>query len=199
MAVTTDGARAMRREAWRFGPLGFRERIEPILRDIVADRLGVAAGDLLPDVSFEDDLSVLSSDVTELVVAIEQVVGLHVSEAAIERVRTYGDLIDAVLDARAATGDSSPPRVLLRTVLVPGRRDRRGVVVGSVWSTPYALEMIADEARRAGSGACHVVTLPADATGGDVARIERALASLARHGVTLRIHRDLDQPGRAVA
>jgi acyl carrier protein len=199
VAVTTDGGRAVRREACRFGPLGYRERIEPILRSIVADRLGVPSDDLLPDVSFEQDLAALPSDVTELVVAIEQVVGLHLSESAIERMRTYGDLIDAVLDARAGTGDGWVPRVLLRTVLVPARRDRRGVVVRSAWSTPYALGSIVDEARRAGSGACLVVTLPGDAAGSEVAAIERAFASLARQGVTLRVHREQDVRGRAVA
>ena len=56
-----------------------------------------------------------------------------------------------------------------------------------------------DEARRAGSGACLVVTLPGDAAGSEVAAIERAFASLSRQGVTLRVHREQDARGRAVA
>ena len=73
------------------------------------------------------------------------------------------------------------------------------MVVRSAWSTPYALGSIVDEARRAGSGACLVVTLPGDAAGSEVAAIERAFASLSRQGVTLRVHREQDARGRAVA
>jgi len=44
-----------------------------------------------------------------------------------------------------------------------------------------------------------VVTLPGDAAGAEVAAIERAFASLSRQGVTLRVHREQDARGRAVA
>ncbi len=195
----TDEAPAMRREAWRFGPLGFRERIEPVIRAIVAERFGVPAHDLLPEVSFADDLGAMPADVTELVVDVERIVGVHVPEAAIDHVQTYADLVDAVADARAAMHPAAAPRLLLRTVLVPGGRSRRGIVVRSAWSTPYALRTITEEARRAGRGACLVATLPGDATGPDVDRVEHLLGGLRRHGVTVRVHREEEAAGRAVA
>lgn len=198
-AVTTEGARTLDRETWRLGPLAFRDRIEPVVRSIVAERMGVSSDDLLADVSFEQDLAAPPSDVTALVVVIEQAIGLHVSEVAIDRVRTYGDLVDVIVDARSAIDDPTPPRVLLRTVLVSGRRERRGVLVRTGWSTPYGLASIADEARHAGSGACLVVTLPDDVAVADAARIEHALSPLVARGVTLRIHRAQDARGRAVA
>lgn len=188
-----------RRESWRLGPLGFREHVEPTLRRLVADRLGVATDQLRDHVSFAEDLVAAASDVTELVVAAERLVGARVDEAAIERLRTYGDFVDAIVAARNAPEEAPPPLVSLRIVLVPARRDRRGIVVRSVWSSPYELDTVADDARRAGPGACLVVTLPADAPAPAVARVERRFAPLVPRGVTVRVHCEQPLRTRAVA
>ena len=102
------------------------EFVEPRVRRVVADRLGVSLEELAPDVSLIDDLAADSLDLVELAVEIERQFGITMPESLIDEIRTYGDVVDTVQrlsraqrDAEAAAG---------RT---PGPRPRRRVVHGS--------------------------------------------------------------------
>ena len=94
-------------------------RVEPRLRRVVADNLGVALEDLTPEVSLTDDLAADSLDVLEL--ARER----RAAEAR-------GSRALAFFWARATAADG------------------RGALERSGWLTPYVLEEIAEDARRAG-------------------------------------------------
>ena len=76
--------------------------IEPRLRGVVAERLGVGPEDLRPDVSLTDDLATDSLDLIDLGLALEAECGVVLRRRALESVRTYGDLIAAVAAARLA-------------------------------------------------------------------------------------------------
>src|SRR5438046_9486912 len=71
-------------------------RVEPWLRRVVADHLGVALEDLTPEVSLTDDLAADSLDLLELALALEDDLGLEFPQAALDRIRTYGDLLETV-------------------------------------------------------------------------------------------------------
>ena len=66
--------------------------VEPRVRRVVAEQLGVNVEELTPEVSLTDDLAADSLDLLELTLALEAEFGIVVSESALERVRTYGDL-----------------------------------------------------------------------------------------------------------
>src|SRR5207302_9721727 len=74
--------------------------IEPRLRGVVAERLGVGPEELRPDVSLTDDLAADSLDLIDLGLALEAECGVVLRRRALESVRTYGDLIAAVAAAR---------------------------------------------------------------------------------------------------
>ena len=72
------------------------EFIESHLRYLVADRLGVGDQELVPDVDLREDLAVDSLDLLELVLAVEAEFGIALPERVLDRVRRYGDLVDAI-------------------------------------------------------------------------------------------------------
>jgi acyl carrier protein len=181
------------------GPLGLREEIEPILRRIVAERLGVPATALRPDVSFAQHLAATPVDVAELVVAAERTVGGCVDGTAVDRIRTYGDLVDAIVDARLDAEAATVPHVWFHSVLVPAKRGPLGVMLRSLWSTPYEIETVLQEARRAGPGACLVIALAPTAPAETREHLERRFAPLASRGITVRVRCEWPVRARAVA
>ena len=128
-------------------------RVEPRLRRVVADHLGVALEDLTPEVSLTDDLAADSLDLLELAVALEEDLGFTVPERVLSDVRTYGDLVRATAmlapERRAADGRGSGALAFFRARVIAA--DGRGTLERSGALTPYVLEEIAENARRAGS------------------------------------------------
>src|SRR2546428_2104470 len=81
--------------------------VEPRVRRVVAEQLGVSTEELTPDVSLIDDLAADSLDLLELTLALEAEFGIVISESTLERVRTYRDLratVHALLPQRHAAG-----------------------------------------------------------------------------------------------
>src|SRR5262249_23837130 len=74
------------------------EPVEPQIRRVVAERVGVGQEELAPEVSLADDLAVDSLDMTELALALEDEFGSTVPEQMLDEVRTYQHLVDRVLD-----------------------------------------------------------------------------------------------------
>jgi len=120
-------------------------RVERRLRRVVADNLGVALEDLTPEVSLTDDLAADSLDLLELAVALEEELGFTVPERMLSDVRTYGDLVRAT--AMLARGSGAVAFFRARVIAADGR----GTLERSGALTPYVLEEIAENARRAGS------------------------------------------------
>jgi acyl carrier protein len=71
------------------------EFVEPRLRRLVAEHLGVGRGELLSTVSLRDDLAADSLDLLELTMALEEHFEIAVPELALHDVRTYGELVQA--------------------------------------------------------------------------------------------------------
>lgn len=186
-------------EPRRLGSLGWRERLEPRLRRLAAGWLGVPTEWFRPDLSLRDDLAMSARDVTELAIEMEQATGVRLSEDAVDAVDSYGDLVDRIVEARVAERPPTLPRLFVRASLTPARRDRRGVLLRSIWLTPYAVEMIVADARRAGPGARLDVVVPASAPLAVVEKVERCFREVAASGVTLRVQYDRLPHGRAVA
>jgi hypothetical protein len=143
-----------------------------------------------PDVFLRDDLAMSARDVTELAVEMERTTGVRLAEAAIDGAATYGDLVDRIVDARADDGAATVPRVFVRASLTPARRHSRGVLLRSTWLSPYAIETLRADARRAGPGAHLDLVLPASASLAVIEKIERCFECLASAGVTVRLHVD---------
>jgi hypothetical protein len=169
------------------------EGIESQVRRVVARHLGISARLLAPDVSLQDDLAGDRDAVRALVLAVERHLGVRVEARLLDEIRSYGELVAATVEAirerrvrlRQESGEATSARV--RIEAADGR-----VVDRADMLTPYALEGVCDDARRAGTGTMLRVCVVETATDEQVAQLRDRLAGLARHGVTVHVTRRAD-------
>ncbi len=167
--------------------------IEAQVRRVVARHLGISARLLGPDVSLREDLAGDRDTVRDLVLAVEQQLGVRVDARFLDEVRSYGELVAATIDAireqrtrlRQESREATTGRVRIETA--DGR-----VVERSGELTPYALEGVSDDARRAGSGTTVRISVVDTTTDEQVAQLRERLAGLERRGVTVHVGRRPD-------
>src|SRR3989442_13906556 len=161
------------------GPAG----IEPRLRGVVAERLGVGPEDLRPAVSLTDDLAADSLDLIDLGLALEAECGVVLRRRALESVRTYGDLIAAVAAARRrAARRARVAPIVARARIVPARGN--GGLERSGELTPYEIEILVADALRARPGARPQMEPSASTVYADLAALPYRPPRLARSGVS---------------
>lgn len=131
-------------------PAGYADLIEPRVRAVVADVLGVPAEALDESVSLVDDLAADSLDLAELGVALEAALGVQLADCAFDEVRTYGDLVETV--ALAGRSIPLPPDLAIRAAILAPGADPQHPVRHTGPFTPYAAQTLADEALHAGRG-----------------------------------------------
>lgn len=179
--------------------------IEPRVRALVAEGLGVDPDVLDPEVSLAGDLAADSLDVVELTVALEEAFGAPLSDAALDGVRTYGDLVAAVAAGvdeehrRHAERCSAPLMARVRVVAGPGRS--RSPLERSLPLTPYAVDLLTDDAVAAGPGARLELTVLGTASTRVLARASALFARAGSRGVNVEVRgtRAPRRPQRAAA
>ena len=90
------------------------EIVEPRVRRLVSERLGVDAAELVRAVSLRDELAADALDLLELALALEGEFGISVPRSVLEHMRSYGDLVDATAallgpGREAETGSEAQP------------------------------------------------------------------------------------------
>ncbi|MCW5890746.1 MAG: acyl carrier protein [bacterium] len=174
-----------------------REQIAETIRRVLADELGVRPAALAPEVSLHDDLAADSLDLAGVGIALEAALGIDVPLALLDRVRTCGELVEALVTVAAGPTEvpESVSAPLARvTISTP---HGGGAITRTLRLTPYALETILADARRLGRGTYVRVLLaprtPAEAFGHLALRFE----PLADRGIVVRLRRatDRDWPG----
>ena len=71
-------------------------RINQVVREIIAEQLGVDENDLEPDSSFVEDLGADSLDIVELIMALEEEFEMEISDQDAEKILTVKDALDYV-------------------------------------------------------------------------------------------------------
>jgi acyl carrier protein len=179
--------------------------VEPRVRRVVAEQLGVSVEELAADISLTDDLAADSLDLVELAIALENEMGIAIPESTIDEVRTFGDLLATVhglirqrRKAEARAGKTAAPAPVWARVFSPcssAEIHRAG------WLTPYTAETIAQDALRAGRGARLEVAVPATLSDDGLAQLQDDFAWLGDRGVQVSVRRDhhlgpMAQPAR---
>ena len=170
--------------------------IEPELRRLVAEVLGVDPGELAPEASLTDELAADSLDLVELAVVLESTLDISLSARRMDEVRTYRDLVDIVV---ASMRGRRPRELVLplgldvKSRLVPPGASEATLERAEAL-TIYAIETIRDDALRAGRGTHLEVTLPPDAAAADLVGVRDAFASLDRRGIAVSVQREVPTP-----
>jgi acyl carrier protein len=170
------------------------ELVEPRVRRIVADHLGVGVEDLTPEVSLTDDLAADSLDLVEVALALENEFDLAVPEHVLDEVRTYADLVGATLkltqerrrlDARRA----EVPAVVRARIVSPAGDSSTFERTAPL--TPYEAEEITEDALRAGRGARLELTVPPGTSDAGLVGVREQFERLGPRGIQVSVRRDL--------
>jgi acyl carrier protein len=172
------------------------EFVEPHLRALVAEHLGLSLEALVCEVPLRDEPAD-SLDLVELSLALETKFAIALPKGSLDRVRTYGDLVDAVgLLIRSrweAVRPLAEPTARMWVRITPPVGGSGGTLERSGWLTPYHAETIAADALRAGDGATLEMAVAASSAAA-LARVQRRFAPLSARGVRVTVRRD-DWPG----
>ena len=128
--------------------------------------------------------------------------GMLGSVLIINEIRTYRDLVDAVLvslDGRQRDELRRSDPLPVRSRLVPAGARPSGSLERTDALTPYALEIIGEDAVRAGRGAYLELTVSTSVDDADLAAIRDDLAWLECRGVGVTIRRDAGVAGGMLA
>lgn len=175
------------------GRLGLEEYVEPRVRRVVAEQLGVEAHDLVASVSLRDDLAADSLDLLEVAIALEGAFGIRIPERFLELVGTYDDLVAVVLDRiaamqRAEAPHAEPPKVHAR--VVPAQDLAHRAVERSMRLTPYLAQTLADDVRLAGPGARLELTVQGESGRRTLASVRAMFARMSARGTTVTVRSD---------
>ena len=72
--------------------------IEEKVQKIVAEKLSVDPGEVIPKASFVDDLGADSLDLVELIMAMEEEFGMEISDEEAEKIQTVQDAINYITE-----------------------------------------------------------------------------------------------------
>jgi acyl carrier protein len=159
------------------------ERVEPGLRVLVADGLGVDPEQLQTGTSLVDDLAADSLDVLDLVVRVEEQFDVVVPEREIGVVFTYGDLVattTALVACRTCATDRARPAAGRVELRVGDREDGMPRFVRVFDPGPYDRQLLAADLLAARAG--EPIEIRADASAG----LERTLMRARLAGVDVR-------------
>lgn len=167
-----------------------RSLVEPRVRRLVAEHLGVTEEELSPELSLVEDLAADSLDFAELGLAVEEELDLAVPEDVLGGVRTFGDLVEVAITLAQTRLETEAPNVLVvarvhRPALgADGTLERTGLL------TPYLAETLAADVLRSGPGARIEIMVPAAAEDQALQHVRNAFSWLADRGVEVLAQRE---------
>jgi len=70
--------------------------IEEKMKKVIVEKLGVEPDEVVPEASFVDDMGADSLDLVELVMAMEELFDIEISDDDAEKLRTVQDALDYI-------------------------------------------------------------------------------------------------------
>ena len=165
-------------------------QVEFRLRHLVAETVGVSADELAAPVSLVDDLAVDSLDLLELAIEIEEALEVSLPDRMLMAVRTYGDLAALVVPRVPCPATTAEEPVLVRARITragspPGRTTVRVLAL-----TPYAIEIITEDAQRTGRGTRLELSIPGGSPKPVLTSLRATFRDLAACGIEVDVNQD---------
>jgi len=179
------------------GWLGLEEHVEPSLRRIVCGYFGRVWEEVRATTRLRDDLGATPTDLARLAGEIGRAFGVDLPPQVLGRVRTQGDLVDAIVRALGHRRSEPETTPLVRVRLTTAAAATAPFVehVGAL--TPYLTATAVDDARRLATGGRVDVWVPADTSWSSLVGFCGRLGTLGARGVQVWVHRTAQ--ARAVA
>ena len=73
-----------------------REEIYENVKDVLVEQLGVEAGEVTEEASFQEDLGADSLDLVELIMELEDQFEIKISDEDAQRIQTVGQAVDYI-------------------------------------------------------------------------------------------------------
>ncbi len=73
-----------------------REEIFDKLKELVVDQLGVEEDEVTMEATMQDDLGADSLDLVDLVMSVEEELGVKVADEDLENIKTVGDIVNYI-------------------------------------------------------------------------------------------------------
>lgn len=167
-----------------------RNIVEPRVRRLVAEHLGVAEDDLSPELSLVEDLAADSLDLAELALAVEDELDVLISEAVLGGVRTYGELVDVLLGLVRARFETEAPGVSVLARVCRSADGAAPTLERAGPLTPYLAETLADDVLRSGPGTRMEVLVAGPAQEQALRHVWNTFAWLGDRGVQVLVQRE---------
>jgi len=172
-------------------------QVEFRLRHLVAETLGISADELAAPVSLVDDLAVDSLDLLELAIGIEEALDVSLPDRMLMAVRTYGDLAALVVDRVPYPATMAEEPVLVRARITPPGSPPGWTIVRVLVLTPYAIEIITQDAHRTGRGTRVELSIPDGSPAPVLTSLRATFGDLAACGIEVDVNQDARWHGGA--
>lgn len=73
-----------------------KEEIFDKLKELVVDQLGVEEDEVTMEATMQDDLGADSLDLVDLVMSVEEELGVKVADEDLENIKTVGDIVNYI-------------------------------------------------------------------------------------------------------
>jgi acyl carrier protein len=75
-----------------------REEIYERVKDVLVEQLGIDAGEITEEASFQEDLDADSLDLVELIMELEDQFGIKIPDEDAQKLTTVGQAVDYVVE-----------------------------------------------------------------------------------------------------
>jgi acyl carrier protein len=173
--------------------------VEPRIRRVVVEHLGIGWEDLRPYVSLTEDLAADSLDLAELMVGLEDEFDIEIPDSMLGEVHSYAELVACVeaLHRRrgaAARTEGERASAFVAVQIVPPADHATADLWRVCWCTPYNVETIVEDALSAGPGARLEARVLSEVSDAGLQSLEDRLAGLRERHIQVSIGRDQQLP-----
>lgn len=76
------------------------KEIEERVKQLIVDKLGVTEEEVTNEANLITDLGADSLDTIEIIMEVEKIFGVHISDDVTDKIQTVGDMVNAIVELK---------------------------------------------------------------------------------------------------